>query len=419
METFYGEVRGDSIHLPGGITRTSVQIVEVQGDRGWRASARGSLYLYSGDNLEISLGSLIVFPGPIFLGDYSAICEVEEGSVNLIGWSSPVFEFRAKVLKGIRHRIAYFKTATASLLTALILGVRDDPAAPEFSQFRRAGCMHILALSGFHLGIIAVIFSLLLRPLFGKTPAFWISLLAIGGYLVLVGARPSLLRAALMYALGGGLLRFDIVLEPADLLALVFVILASFQPGGNESLSFQLSFLALFGMLSFSPAIDRALRPYLPPFISAPIAASAAAQLVTAPLLVARFGILHPVGIIASLVITPLITVLMCSGLLFLIVSLLGLPVLERAMMWEIDLVYAAIAWAGRLFSSLPGLRVASAWWPGLAVLPVILYIRVNAGSFLRLASRNRPIARISGFYPEKEIWPELSHKSRGPKEDR
>ena len=262
---------------------------------------------------------------------------------------------RRKLFAGLQE---LFPASGRDLFQALLLGASEE--LPEWvkENFRRSGAMHILALSGFHVGILAGIAGFLLRRPLGQSRSLVCSSLILLFYLWLVGPLPSLTRAVLMFLLFNSC---KLLLRRADglcILALSALLQTQIFPASALRLSFQLSYAALLGLILFGgrcntlalmaharllkavsllllrvfkrhPNTDNRqgshkmwislLRPLslILKLIMQGMAVTLAVLLCSSPILIAQFGQLQWIGILASLVQTPLITLYMWLSLCF------------------------------------------------------------------------------------------------------
>ena len=164
------------------------------------------------------------------------------------GFLSPFWRLRAALRERVVAALARAGPA-AGLATAVLIGDRRylDPAV--VARFRRAGASHLLALSGLHVGIVYGCVLVLMRvaprragPLVAAAVAAGYALIATGG--------PALARAAMMASVGSLLAVADRERRPVPIIALAALILLTIDPGAAAQLSFQLSFLALLGVLA-------------------------------------------------------------------------------------------------------------------------------------------------------------------------
>ncbi len=150
---------------------------------------------------------------------------------------------------------------TAALLKALLAGRREGLDPATVSAFREAGAAHILALSGLHLGILYGILQGALAWLGHSRAATLVrsalSVGAAGFFLLMTGASPSLVRAFLFICLGElsrllpGRRR-----HPAGIFCAALILQLAVAPGVVTSLGFQLSYLALLGIVTVFPRLE-------------------------------------------------------------------------------------------------------------------------------------------------------------------
>lgn len=238
-------------------------------------------------------------------------------------WPEEYSVLRAKrqpLLTGLRTRLAENIKASLSkpgLVLALVLGERSELSPEQTERWRNLGVAHLLAISGTHLGLCALMLGLALDRLpVGPIARFIVLQLVLGCYVLLAGARPSTLRAFLAVFLGGwaGLRRRK--RDALDIWALVGCCLLLAEPRFVHDLSFQLSFGAAGGIILWGPLLRfPKLRPALRWVLSS-LAVSAAAQLSILPLLLRHFGEFPLLGTVATLLMLPFVTVLLGGGLL-------------------------------------------------------------------------------------------------------
>ncbi|MDX1278185.1 ComEC/Rec2 family competence protein [Oceanihabitans sediminis] len=152
-----------------------------------------------------------------------------------------------------------FETNELAIINALILGQRQDISEEVYANYVNAGAVHILAVSGLHIGILLLIFNKLLEPIawlpHGKTFKTIVILILLWSYAVLAGASASIIRSATMFsavAIGMHLNRPSNVYN--TLAASIFVILL-FKPLFIFDVGFQLSYLAVLSIVSIQPLI--------------------------------------------------------------------------------------------------------------------------------------------------------------------
>lgn len=282
--------------------------------------------------------------------------------------AAPVPErFRTAVRTALLERL---KPKTwGGLAAALLLGTRENLEGDLPLLFRNTGLSHILALSGMHLAFLSALLTFMLKKPLGKKGALMAGLCFIVFYVVLVGPQPSLVRAAIMYVLGSclvlcGISRPSSMLPSTLLTTLTLALLGAaflvqiiLDPASAGSISFILSYLALGGILLFSGRIETLLRGRLPPFLANGLGVSAAAFLVTAPVVVLFFAVLRPVGIAAGLIAAPLSSLFMALSLLWLAAA--PVPLLGTILDKGLGLLQQVIKGSLTIFAGVPGFTAA------------------------------------------------------------
>ncbi|HOX48555.1 MAG TPA: ComEC/Rec2 family competence protein [Spirochaetales bacterium] len=229
----------------------------------------------------------------------------------------PVAALRSSLRRRFRAALglAGGEGAASGLLVALLMGDRGGLDLEEAVDWKRAGCAHVLALSGQHLAILAALATFLAKPLLGPRKARLAALLLALAFVFMAGASPSLLRSLLMYSLGALAFFADRPQPGQTILALAFAVALPLDPAAARSLSFELSYLALAGLVLLAPRFEFLLLPVFPPFLAKALAAGLAAQAATAPLLAFTFGTLYPAGLLASVLSALLVAAFMWWGL--------------------------------------------------------------------------------------------------------
>ena len=314
-----GIIREDSVALRGGRGMCTLSVTHVTDGAGSQASGRGIIPIILREGEKLSWGQTAKIPVSLRRedGERDAIA-FQTGPAERLGFTNSLFQVRSEVLWRASREIAYMLGGGGSFFMAIFLGQREDPSDPIFLAFRTSGCAHIMALSGMHLGIVAAFLYLIFKPLFGRNAAFAVVLPFIVFYTLLVGPKPSLIRAMTMFSIAGLCRIRGREFDPISLLSLVFVLMTVAYPSSVKSISFKLSFLALLGIFTFGRALVYALSGMIPRAVAAPLGMSVGAQLATLPVLGLEFGVFYPIGIIASVIVAPLVTVYLwsASGLL-------------------------------------------------------------------------------------------------------
>lgn len=274
----------------------------------------------------------------------------------------------------VRRQIArYVPSADGrAVLKALLLGDRSGISDTQRERFAQTGLMHLLAVSGLHVFLVGMVFYVLLRPLLMRLSLGWttvettraaLTVLVLGVYMLLTGARPSIVRAVVMSTLLIGAILLQRSAHSLNTLGVAALLLLAIRPPALFDAGFQLSMAAVAGIVTLHPQIVDNLpelwtvSPVRSQAISV-VSVSAVATISTAPVLLLHFGWVSGAG---------------------LFLNLLGIPCTALALSAAIALVALGGVWptAGSAFGSsadlfVQGLLLASregASWLGWAGL--------------------------------------------------
>jgi competence protein ComEC len=230
--------------------------------------------------------------------------------------------FRDACLGIIREYIRSPKEA--GVAEALLLGYKDDLDPDITSAFSRTGTLHVLAVSGLHAGIIFLLISFLTRRLERHKRGRWLQLIlllsGIWFYAFMTGLSSSVLRASVMFSIMslGKILNYKANIYNT-LLASAFILLV-YQPLYIFDVGFQLSYLAVLGIVWIQPMIDKWYHPrnWLDKYIWGLLSVSLAAQLLTFPISVFYFHQFPNYFLLSNLFMIPLTTIIL-GGLIILL----------------------------------------------------------------------------------------------------
>ena len=240
------------------------------------------------------------------------------------------------------------------LLAALLLGDVGAVDPRVDLLFRRSGAVHLLALSGMHLAVIAMLVRAGFRRATGPGPAMVLSLVAAVLYVMLVGPRPGLVRACLLVAFAALGSIADRRRPLLELLAGAFLVQVLIQPAAVSSLGFQLSYLSLLGITVAASPLSEVGRRWLPTAVAGPLAAGTGAQVVTMPLLLGRFGQWYPAGVVATIAMGPLVLLFMSGGLIAVLAAMAGVPSVAAVSVPALETLYRTIAGVAWFFAGAP-----------------------------------------------------------------
>lgn len=346
-----------------------------------------------------------------------------QSGVRSDGWISPVFLWRKGQIRKIENILDSLPDNVAALFNALYTGNSDHLDRDIKENFRKSGVPHLLALSGFHVSIIVLILTWFLQYLIGRTFSILLSIPFLLFYLFFAGPSPSLLRSVLMFTAGALFLLTWSEVNIVQLLLTTCILQLFLCPEQGLSLSFQLSYLALSGILVFGRKLNYYFQPFLPGFLRLSVCASLGAHIATAPLLIFKFGELYPVGIFSSLILTPLITLFMWLSLILFLAVCVGAPLFLQNFFNTIctcvlNITVDSVLW----FSRFKSIRFSSAVDIIVYIiiqLIIVLSLNIQSWRFygrrkssqfkLRFTVGNKSTSGNYGTGSKKEMEPELS----------
>lgn len=230
----------------------------------------------------------------------------------------------------------------ASLLQAMLLGKRSMLDTSTRERFSKAGVIHLFAISGLHIGLLMLFFQTLLRPLqFLAGGKAWQSLgvvVCLWGYAFLVGASPSVLRAVTLfsaYQIGRSSRR---KLPTAYMVLLSMGLLLFIHPRFILQLGFQMSYLAVFGILFIKPLLHCKFNLKLLQWFWELTTVSLAAQIAVAPLSIFHFHQFPGLFLLSNWVILPFVGLFLYLG-----IGSLGLLLFMPLPVWMQFLINKAV----------------------------------------------------------------------------
>jgi len=291
-------------------------------------------------------------------------------------------------------RLAVADDRVSSVLAALLIGDQKRIPRELGDAYTRAGVNHILSISGFHVGIIAAFITLASLWLFTRFEYLTLRcnirrlvvLLAVPSmfiYLFLTGNAPATARSVIMLALFASALYAERESDPINTLLMAAFLLVAINPPTLFDISFQLSFLSLWGIIITVPALTERISSVASPSGRAIlffIAASVAASFVTLIPVLFIFKVASLNGILTNFLIVPLLgygavlTGFCVLPLLFL------LPAYNHIFLWPSAKLIEISNWIISGFAALPVIR-----FHGITKWDMFLFLLFMAGmTFIR-----------------------------------
>ena len=224
-----------------------------------------------------------------------------------------------------------FKNDELGVINALLLGQRQDISKELTTDYQKAGAIHILAVSGLHVGVILLILSFLFKPIERlKNGAFlkaFLIVLVLWAFAFIAGLSASVVRAVTMFtflAIGLSFHKKNVVFF--SLISSLFFLLIA-KPMFLFDVGFQLSYLAVFGIIWIQPKLYAVWKPKfkMVDFFWQLFTVSIAAQVGVLALSIYYFQQFPTLFLLSNLVIVPCLMYILIGGVLVFLLALLNL----------------------------------------------------------------------------------------------
>ncbi|MDP9229277.1 MAG: ComEC family competence protein [Bacteroidota bacterium] len=231
-----------------------------------------------------------------------------------------IFSTREKVLHILRNYIKEEKEL--GLAEALLIGYKDDLDKNLVQSYSNTGVVHIIAISGLHLGLIYWLLVLLMKPLKKRKTLRWlrpvIIIVALWLFSLLAGGQPSVLRSAVMFTcivLGDSMTKKTSIFNT---LALSAFLLLCYNPYWLWDVGFQLSYTAVLSIVIFMRPVYNwfYIKNKLLDFIWKLNAVTIAAQILTLPISLYHFHQFPNFFLLTNFVAVPLSSIIVLGEIL-------------------------------------------------------------------------------------------------------
>jgi len=373
------------------------------------------------DGPEIQYGDRLKLHGIIRLDERSKtraggmvgflIARHEQLAIIESGAGNPFVAWCYSMRESAQQRLAWGiddHSPSAALTRALLLGYRQDVPTRVYEAFARTGTLHILALSGMHVGILVLLLVVVLKSL-GITRPYWILFFLpfLTAYTIGTGAASSMVRATIM-----SLVFFTSFLvrrrsDTLTSLALAALLILIVDPLQLFDYGFILSFVAVGGIILVYPALVACSRRFTlkdewaDPESSWLMASSSwrkrleelvgisvAAWVVTLPLIATVFHLISPIALLVNIVLVPLSTVILLTSCLTISASFVSYE-LTSILNHANTLFSDVLLYLVDRTSAIPGSHVYVSAWPWYLILAwyVCLIVWVVRSGKMRILS--------------------------------
>ncbi|SEF44308.1 competence protein ComEC [Flavobacterium urumqiense] len=237
-----------------------------------------------------------------------------------------------------------FHKTELNVAIALILGQQQDISPEIIRDYQYAGAVHILSVSGLHIGFILLFVTFILKPLPNTKRGSLFKLIIILSSLflfgIIAGLAPSVVRSVTMFSFVaiGNHLRRSVNIYHTLLVSILIILL--FEPSFLFDVGFQLSYIALFFIIWLQPLLASVWLPKnkITKYIWDILTVSFAAQIGTLPLSIYYFHQFPGLFFVTNLVIIPLLSIIMVLGVVVMVLAAFGyVPfVFAKPLEWSI-----------------------------------------------------------------------------------
>lgn len=337
--------------------RAKVKVIHTENNSGFASNIKFNMQVYLSDDKEqiANAGEKIILTGKLILpqqkrnpGGYDEINYFRSHALSYKIFPSKIkscgFEnYLLFYLEQFKNNLAgvyeiVFQPKEASILKSMITGDKSELDDYTSQLYKSAGIYHILAISGLHISIIALLINFLLKFVFNYQTSAFISLLLLYLYCIMTGASISTVRAVIMASV---IIVGNLIYREHDLitsLSFAGLLLMIFNPFCIFDIGFEYSFGAIFGIATCTHAIERGISLASLKFsvfkvlsdnyiIKKYFAASVAASLITYVVTAYYFFYFTPYSIFANLFVLPNIVFVVILGFIIGIAGLVSLDI--------------------------------------------------------------------------------------------
>lgn len=261
----------------------------------------------------------------IYAQIYTLFSDIQIGSlIDKNAWYY-TSKLRTKIIHNLEKK--HFNKTELNVAIALILGQQQEILPEIIQDYQYAGAVHILSVSGLHIGFILLFVTFLLKPFpntkRGSFIKLIIILLSLSAFGFIAGLAPSVVRSVVMFsfmAIGMYLRRSTNIYH--TLLVSILVILL-FQPSFLFDVGFQLSYIALFFILWLQPLIAQLWTPKdkILNYFWEILTVSFSAQIGAFPLSIYYFHQFPGLFFVTNLIIIPFLSIIMGLGVFVMVLA--------------------------------------------------------------------------------------------------
>jgi competence protein ComEC len=274
-----------------------------------------------------------------------------------------------------------FSDQTAPIVQAMTVGYRSELDQQLMVMYQELGIIHILAISGLHVGIMlwALYWGLSRFPL-TRESILTIMFLFIPFYMYISGAQISVVRAGLMGMIAIICLRYNLWKHSLLALYAVYMMILFYNPYALYHIGFQLSFLVTFALIiAYHPVFRLFSKLGWPEWVGQIVGVSLIAQLASLPIILYHFYQFSPFSLLINILLVPLYSIVYIPGAFFItLLSFIHIDVLQLAIfVYESTLhfLHEMLHWVHSFSFSTIHVGKPSSWWLTLYFLLFLTWL--------------------------------------------
>ncbi|MBE5757536.1 MAG: ComEC family competence protein [Clostridiales bacterium] len=279
------------------------------------------IYTYSNDDIE--LGDEVYFVGDINSFNYKSQSEFDKLAQNIcfstyvdssdMEINSKHSSLKDNIKSSVKELLLNnLSEDNANITYSILFGEKQGLNNEIKEVFSYAGISHILAVSGLHISVlVGIIYFILSKLKLNKYVRVGILFFILLFYSYLCSFSPSVVRASIMAILSAICFMYQIEYDALSSLSIAGVIILLFSPLSLFLVSFQLSFLCVFAIISFAPTLKRMfVKIKCPKLLAEGLAISIAVNIVILPTCFNYFDYVSLLGVITNLFVLPIFSIL-------------------------------------------------------------------------------------------------------------
>ncbi|WP_423127799.1 ComEC/Rec2 family competence protein [Gaoshiqia sp. Z1-71] len=320
--------------------------------------------------------------------------------------------FRGYLLSSLKSQLKHQQSF--EVISALTLGYRKELSPETRTYFSATGSMHVLAVSGLHVGMIFMflsrIFSFLKRSAAGRWFNFFVIASFLWAYALLTGLSPSVLRATVMFSfiLAGTNLNRPTPIYNSIAASAFFLLFIN--PNLLFEVGFQLSYLAVISIVFFYPKFEKLTNPKHLRWVWQLLCVSVAAQIGVLPLTIFYFNQFPVFFWLSNFIVVPAAYVILSFTFAFFVFS--SVTMISQGLIWILEGVTTSVLFLLRLISQFPYALIEEIRISAVQVLSLVVmygfgmfFIKFKNHIFLFLCLFACFVFQLSGFVERSTVF--------------